>query len=60
MHAIASAMVSSQASIVLGFRRGSEVHRADDKNKGGRTMPKIDRDGVEIYYEVHGEGRRCC
>jgi pimeloyl-ACP methyl ester carboxylesterase len=22
----------------------------------GNTMPKIDRDGVKIYYEVHGDG----
>jgi pimeloyl-ACP methyl ester carboxylesterase len=27
-----------------------------DRNSGANAMPKLNRDGVDIYYEVHGAG----
>ena len=27
-----------------------------EENSWERAMPKLNRDGVDIYYEVHGSG----
>ena len=35
---------------------GFGVVRENKKTKRVETMPRIDRDGVGIYYEIHGEG----
>jgi pimeloyl-ACP methyl ester carboxylesterase len=34
---------------------GSRYNKAAEKSQD-RVMPKLDRDGVNIYYEVHGNG----